>query len=141
MDTKGRLSVPSGFRMELQRRSEKAPVLTNLGDHLALYPADVWEKKEETLLELSDMQPDVQDYQRYMVADATDAPLDAQGRILVPAPLRKEAGLESKVLIAGVLDKIEIWNPERFEERKRMTLHRLDDIQKSVDRHRNPRGA
>jgi MraZ protein len=127
--------------MELQRRSEKAPVLTNLGDHLALYPADVWEKKEESLLELSDMQPDVQDYQRYMVADATDAPLDAQGRILVPAPLRKEAALESKVLIAGVLDKIEIWNPERFEERKRMTLHRLDDIQKSVDRHRNPRGA
>ena len=141
MDTKGRLSVPSGFRMELQRRSEKDPVLTNHGDHLALYPADVWDKKEHELLEYSDMQPDVQDFQRYMVADASDAPLDAQGRILVPALLRKEAGLGSKVLLAGVLEKIEIWDPERFEEKKRMTLRRLDEIQKSVDGHRSPRGV
>ena len=78
MDTKGRLSVPAGFRTELQRRSEKAPILTNAGDHLALYPADVWEQKERELLEYSEMQPDVQDYQRYMVADAVDVPLDAQ---------------------------------------------------------------
>ena len=140
MDTKGRLSVPSGFRMELQRRSEKAPVLTNLGDHLALYPADVWEQKERELLEFSEMQPDVQDFQRYVVADANDAPLDAQGRILVPALLRNEAELGSKVLLAGVLQKIEIWNPERFEEKKRLTLRRLDEIQKSVDGHRGPRG-
>ena len=141
MDTKGRLSVPSGFRMELQRRSEKAPVLTNLGDHLALYPADVWEQKEHELLEFSEMQPDVQDFQRYVVADANDAPLDAQGRILVPALLRNEAELGSKVLLAGVLQKIEIWNPERFEEKKRLTLRRLDEIQKSVDGHRGPRGV
>ena len=141
MDTKGRLSVPSGFRMELQRRSEKAPVLTNLGDHLALYPADVWEQKERELLEFSEMQPDVQDFQRYVVADANDAPIDAQGRILVPALLRNEAELGSKVLLAGVLQKIEIWNPERFEEKKRLTLRRLDEIQKSVDGHRGPRGV
>jgi len=141
MDTKGRVSIPSGFRVELQDRSQNAPVLTNHGDHLVLYPADVWEAKEAELLEYPDLQPDVQDFQRYVVADATDAPLDGQGRILVPALLRKEAELESKVLIAGVLDKIEIWNPERFEERKRMTLRRIDEIQKSVDRHRSPRGA
>lgn len=141
MDSKGRLSVPSGFRSELNRRSENAPVLTNHGDHLALYPADVWEKKERELLDMSDMQPDVQDFQRYVVADACDCPLDAQGRILVPGLLRKEAELGSKVLIAGVLEKIEIWNPERFEEKKRLTLRRLDDIQKSVDGHRRQRDA
>lgn len=141
MDGKGRLSVPSGFRMELQRRSEKAPILTNFGDHLALYPADVWEKKEQDLLGFSEMQPDVQDLQRFLVADAYDAPLDAQGRILVPALLRKEAELGSKVLIAGVLEKIELWNPERFEEKKRLTLRRIDEIQKNVDSHRSPRGA
>ena len=141
MDGKGRVSVPSGFRMELQRRSEKAPILTNDGDHLTLYPADAWEKKEEELLDLSAMQPDVQDLQRYMVADAYDTPLDAQGRILVPALLRKEAELGSKVLIAGVLERIEIWNPERFEEKKRLTIRRLPEIQQSVDSHRSPRGA
>ena len=72
--------------------------------------------------------------------DACDCPLDAQGRILVPGLLRKEAELGSKVLIAGVLEKIEIWNPERFEEKKRLTLRRLDEIQKSVDGHRRQHG-
>ena len=131
--TKGRLSIPSGFRVEIQRRSEKDPVLTNYGDHLALFPADVWEQKEAELLQLSDFDTDAQDFQRYVVGDANDCPIDGQGRILVPSLLRKEAELENKVIIAGVLNKIEIWNPERFDQKKRMTLMRLGEIQKNVD--------
>jgi MraZ protein len=133
LDAKGRLSIPSGFRMEIQRRSEKAPVLTNHGDHLALYPADEWETKEQDLLTLSDLQTDVQDYQRYVIAEANDAPIDNQGRILIPALLRKDAELGSKVIIAGVLNKVEIWAPERFEQKKQMTQMRLESIQESVD--------
>ena len=141
VDTKGRLSIPSGFRVEIQRRSEKDPVLTNYGDHLALFPADVWEQKESDLLELSDYDTEAQDFQRYVVGDANDCPIDAQGRILVPSLLRKEAELESKVIIAGVLNKIEIWNPERFDEKKRMTLMRLSEIQKNVDPSRREPGG
>jgi MraZ protein len=126
--------------MELERRSEKDPILTSQGDHLALYPADVWFEKERDLLELSDLQPDVQDFQRYVVADACDAPIDKQGRVLVPATLRKDGDLGSKVIIAGVLNKIEIWDPERFEFKKKLTLMRIDEIQKSVAEHRRPRG-
>ncbi len=136
MDAKGRLSIPSGFRVEIQRRSEKAPVLTNFGDHLALYPADVWEAKEQDLLSLSDLQTDVQDLQRYVIAEANDAPIDNQGRILIPALLRKDAELGSKVILAGVLNKIEIWAPERFEQKKQMTQMRLTSIQESVDARR-----
>jgi MraZ protein len=136
MDTKGRLSIPSGFRVEIQRRSENAPVLTNRGDHLELFPADVWERKEEELLQLSEFDTDAQDFQRYVVGDASDSPLDAQGRILVPALLRNEADLGAKVLIFGVLNKIEIWNPQRFEEKKRITVMRLPEIEKNVDLNR-----
>ena len=140
MDGKGRVSVPSGFRMEIQRRSEKAPVLTSYGDHLALYPADEWDAKERDLLTLSDLQTDVQDYQRYVVGEANDAPIDNQGRILIPALLRKDAELGTKVIIAGVLNKVEIWSPERFEEKKRLTQLRLEDIQESVDQKRRELG-
>ena len=140
LDAKGRLSIPSGLRMEIQRRSEKAPILTNYGDHLALYPADEWEAKERDLLTLSDLQTDVQDYQRYVIAEANDAPIDNQGRILIPALLRKNAQLGSKVIIAGVLNKVEIWSPERFEEKKRMTQLRLETIQESVDQKRRKQG-
>ncbi|MCS5634919.1 MAG: division/cell wall cluster transcriptional repressor MraZ [Myxococcota bacterium] len=140
MDTKGRLSIPSGFRVEIQRRSQNDPVLTSQGAHLALFPADEWEKKEEVLIGLSDFDTDAQDLQRLLVGEASDSPLDAQGRILVPTLMRKEAELETKVLVIGVLDRIELWNPERFEEKKRMTLLRYEEIKKNVDPNRQQPG-
>jgi MraZ protein len=133
MDTKGRVSIPSGFRVEIQRRSQNDPVLASEGGHLSLFPADEWEKKEETLLQLSEFDSDAQDLQRIMVGEASDSPLDAQGRILVPTLMRKEADLETKILVVGVLNRVELWNPERYEEKKRMTALRFEEINKNVD--------
>ncbi len=141
MDKKGRVSIPSGFRVEIQRRSENAPVLTNYQDHLALHPADEWEAKEQELMQMSDLQPEVQAYRRFVVSGATECPIDNQGRILIPGYLREHADLDTKVVIAGVLDKIEIWNPERFAESQKMTLLQLDSIQRTVDESRKVEGA
>ncbi|HIG00353.1 MAG TPA: division/cell wall cluster transcriptional repressor MraZ [Myxococcales bacterium] len=140
MDTKGRVSIPSGFRVEIQRRSQNDPILASQGSHLALFPADEWEKKEETLLGLSEFDTDAQDLQRIMVGEASDSPLDAQGRILVPTLMRKEAELASKVLVIGVLNRIELWNPERYEEKKRMTSLRYEEINRNVDPNRQQPG-
>lgn len=137
VDQKGRMSIPSGFRMEIQRRSEKAPILTNYRDHLALHPADEWEVTEKELLEMSDLQPNVQNYRRFIVSGAVECPIDNQGRILIPAYLREHAGLKKKALIAGVLDRIEIWEPRRFAENNEQTLQRLPEIQESVDASRD----
>ena len=101
-----------------------------------LYPSDDWAKIESGLLEMSDLQPDVKDYQRFVVSGAVECPIDNQGRILLPAYLREHGELGNKAVIAGVLEKIEIWNPERFAENQQRTLLRLDDIQKSVDQTR-----
>lgn len=133
IDAKGRMSIPSGFRMEIQRRSEKPPILTNYQDHLALHPADEWEKTEEELLSLRDLRPEVQNYRRFIVSGAVECPIDNQGRILIPAYLREHAGLKNKATLAGVLDRIEIWEPGRFAENQQLTLHRLPEIQLSVD--------
>lgn len=141
MDKKGRVSIPSGFRVEIQRRSEKPPILTNYRDYLALHPADDWDVTERDLMDMSNLQPDVQDYRRFVISGAVECPIDTQGRILIPAYLRDHAGLDGKVIIAGVLDRIEVWNPERFEENQKMTLLRLGEIQKSVDQSRRTQGA
>ena len=127
------MSIPSGFRVEIQRRSEKPPILTNYRDHLALHPADQWEETEAELMTMSDLNPEVQNYRRFIVSGAVECPIDNNGRILVPAYLREHAGLKNKALIAGVLDRIEIWEPGRFAENQQNTLHRLPEIQKAVD--------
>lgn len=118
--------------MELQRRSEKPPILTRTEDHLELYGAEEWESIEAGLLSKPDLSDDVKKLRRFMVGNASDCPIDSQGRILVPPRLRQHAQLDKDVVILGVLDRIELWDAELFEQDDSLTLSRYSDIQKSV---------
>ena len=120
--------------MQIQRRSENPPILTPRKDHLALYPFEDWQAIEADLAGKSDLIPEVQSYQRFVVANATECPIDSQGRILIPRHMRAHARLKGKVTIAGVLDKLEIWDTDLYEQDHRKTLERLPDIQLAVAR-------
>lgn len=137
MDGKGRLSVPSVFRNELIGDGEGPPMLVNQRDHLALFPAKEWAAIEEKLLAMSSLDPDAQRLRRFYASGSVPCPVDSQGRILVPAFLREHADLDSKVTVAGVLERVEIWNPARFDASHAGTMHELDDIQRTVEP--NPR--
>lgn len=132
MDAKGRTSIPSGFRGELQRRSDGPPILTNLLDCLALYPCEAWFDIERRLSEASPMQPEVQAFQRFLVSGAVECPIDGQGRILVPGHLREHAQLRREVTIAGVGPRIEIWDKARFDEDLARTQKRFHEISSAV---------
>ncbi len=108
-------------------------MLVNQKDYLALYPAKVWAAEEQRLLSTSSLDPDAQSLKRFYAAGSVPCPLDTQGRILVPGFLREHASLDSKVIVAGVFEHIEIWNPSRFVEKHTSTIHGFDDIQRSVD--------
>ena len=110
LDSKGRVSIPSGFRLELQRRSERAPILTNADQCLLLYPYEDWCDFEQRIVGLSSFDPDVQAFARMMISGASECPIDAQGRILVPPVLREHARLEREAMIAGVGPRIELWD-------------------------------
>jgi MraZ protein len=134
LDNKGRVSVPMGFRMEIQRLGgDRAPVLTRSKEHIRLYPADTWDAMERRLASMSSFNPDVQNLQRFLIGNCAECPVDAQGRITIPAPFRDFADLAGKITLSGVLDRIEIWNYDRFEASQMLTLDRLDDIQVAVD--------
>ena len=134
LDNKGRVSVPAGYRMEIQRLGgDAAPILTRGKDHLLLYPARTWEAIEESLASKSNLLPNVQSYARFLIGGCTECPVDGQGRITIPAVLRNHADLEGKITLAGVLDKIEIWNHDRFEAAQMLTLGSLEAIQTAVD--------
>ena len=134
IDKKGRLSIPVAFRTEFQRRSEKAPMLTLSKNHLELYPRDDYDAMERSLAERPDLQPDVQALRRVLIGQATECPIDSQGRIQVGPTAREHAQLEGKVTLIGNLQKVEIWHTELFEDYVQMTLARLEEIQRSVDK-------
>ena len=108
-------------------------MLVNQRDHLALFPAKEWAAIEQRLLEMSPLDPDAQRLRRFYASGSVPCPIDSQGRILVPGFLRDHAGLENKVIVAGVLERVEIWSPAKFESSQADTMHELDQIQRSVD--------
>lgn len=134
LDNKGRVSIPMGFRMEIQRLGgDRSPFLARHNDHIRLYPAETWDAMERKLQSKSSFNPDVQRLQRLLIGNCAECPVDAQGRITIPASFRDFADLAGKITLSGVLDRIEIWNHDRFEASQLLTLTRLDEIQVAVD--------
>jgi len=137
IDAKGRLSMPASYRAQLQQTKDAPPILTNLQDHLELYPHEDWLEIEERLSQAAaSLQPEAQDLQRFMVSGAVEAPIDGQGRILVPPYLRQHAGLEREVAIAGVGRHVELWDRTRFDQHLARTQARLNEIASVVARSR-----
>jgi len=123
-DEKGRLAVPSAFRKLLTKDNEPTSVVITKSDKcLVAYPIDKWEQLEKKLAALSQFDPKVVAFQRYFVAQAVECQIDKAGRILIPANLRKFAGIDRECSLVGSLTKFEIWSTARWEE----TINELSD--------------
>ena len=110
IDAKGRLAMPARLREEL---GERFTVTKGLDGCLAVYPEKEWEALEDRIRGLGNGEK-ARRVKRYYFANAFDAQLDAQGRILIPAGLREFADLQKDVVVIGQLDHAEIWNSEKW---------------------------
>jgi MraZ protein len=77
---------------------------------LWLYPLPEWDKLELTISKLPTLDKMAGKLRRFVIGYATEAEMDAQGRILLPEKLRKFARMEKKLILVGQLNKFEIWN-------------------------------
>ncbi len=107
LDNKGRLAVPAKFRKILKTG---AVVTRGLDNCLFLYPKKEWEALAEKLSKLPISQSKARAFSRLMLAGAADVEFDSQGRITLPEHLRKFANLKKKTIIAGLFDRLEIWD-------------------------------
>jgi len=132
IDKKGRLSIPAGFRMELQRRSEKAPVLSPEEECLVLYPYDEWEVFQAGLEAANQLDKNVQRLMRFFIGQAQDAPVDSQGRVLIPKNLREHARLDRDVSLMGMGSRIEIWDTPTLDRVMQETTENLDAMRAAI---------
>lgn len=115
LDDKGRLSIPAKFRRELTG----GLVVTRGLDHcLWLYPKDEWEEMAKRLAALPVSQANSRAFARLMLAGAWDAELDSQGRVIIPEYLRSFATLDKKITVAGLYNRVEIWDEAKWAEYK-----------------------
>ena len=113
LDAKGRLIIPTKFREEL---GDEFIVTKGLDGCLFVFPQNEWQAFEEKLRTLPLTQKGARQFTRFFVAGATPCTLDKQGRILLPAVLREFAGLDKDVVLAGMLNRVEIWSKEKWTE-------------------------
>ena len=123
IDTIGRLIIPSKFREEL---GDEFVLTKGLDGCLSIYPMEQWKIFEKKLEALPLTNKNARQFSRFFVAGATPCELDRQGRILLPLPLREFAGLEKDVVLAGMLNRIEIWSKTKWMENN--SCDNMDDI-------------
>lgn len=110
IDPKGRLIIPAKFREDL---GDEFVVTKELGGALSIYPSEGWKTFEEKLSTLPRSKAHVV---RFFSGSAVDSGLDKQGRVQLSAALREHAELEKEVVLVGVLDRVEIWDKEKWIE-------------------------
>ena len=117
VDAKGRFLLPAGFKRQLPD-GEITTFVINRGFEkcLSLYPKKSWDPLYNQISTLNDFDPKVREFRRYFLNGATEVEQDSAGRILIPQNLKDYAGLGKDIVLAAAVDKIEIWDKEKYQQ-------------------------
>jgi MraZ protein len=116
IDEKGRIKMPAAFRDIIQQKYGSEFFVTSInGDHVRLYPLPEWEKFEQNLSQLPEMEPVKEKFLRRTNFFGRQATMDNQGRLLIHPPLRNKADLNGDLAILGYVTHLQVWNSSKFE--------------------------
>jgi MraZ protein len=118
LDKKGRMAIPVKFRHQLK---DGAVITRGLDNCLFLYTKKEWEKLAEKLATLPISQANSRAFSRLMLAGAMDVGLDKQGRVVMPEYLRVFAKFKKSLVVAGLYNRLEIWDEEEWTKYKNQT--------------------
>jgi len=116
IDPKGRIIVPTRFRDVIKASGEDRVVITRMDGCLFAYAHDRWREMEQKILHLPEKSEEMRRFQRRFISAAQDCKCDAQGRVLIPQFLKNYSELEKEIVLAGMLDRFEIWSRARWDQ-------------------------
>jgi len=134
VDHKGRIFIPSKLRKRIINKGKRIVAVTRGFDRcLSIYSLKVWKGFEDKLLALPQSKKKNRFVVRYFLENKEEVEVDTQGRIKIPQHLLDYAKIEKEVVIAGVLDRIEIWNPEIHRKEFEGMENIKDEILESLE--------
>lgn len=113
LENKGRLAVPKKFRQDLGQR---LVISRGLDGCLFIFSLPKWQELAEKLTKSSLTKKDARAFNRFLTYSAAEVVFDKQGRVLIPEFLRNYAGIKNEVVVAGALDRLELWDKKRFDQ-------------------------
>lgn len=134
IDSKGRVSIPAKLRKFVDPKSNDAFVMTRgTTKCIDIYPMNFWEELVQNKLnQLNSFEPQEAMFLRMFLQQAAEDKLDSQARLLIPKNLIEYAEINKEVLILGAIKKIEIWNPQNYEEYLKSSELSYEEIAKQV---------
>ncbi len=117
LDSKGRLSLPSGMRKQLNPEDQEQFVVNRgLGGNLNLYPLSEWDRVMAKLRKLNRFKAKNLKFVRMFQNGATKLSVDGNGRILLPKALMEFAGVTKEIVLAANIDQFEIWDKAKYDD-------------------------
>jgi transcriptional regulator MraZ len=124
LDDKNRLTLPAKFR---QAFADGVFVARGIDPCLLVFPPGGWKSfVEGQMAGLSPFSREARQMSRLLFSGAVETELDRQGRVVIPTPLLEHAGLEREVVVAGVRDHLELWEPRSWRKE-------LDEVEGSAE--------
>jgi transcriptional regulator MraZ len=135
IDDKNRLTLPARFR-----EAFAAGVVVTRGLDSCLYvltPGDWQRLVEDSLRPLDPLSREARELERYFFSAAAEATLDKQGRVMIPAPLAGYAQLGRDVVVAGVRNRLEIWDRDAWRKQRDEFEGSAEHVAERLARQRN----
>ncbi len=129
LDEKKRVSLPKAFRSGL---GKKMVVTRGLDTCLFVFPMSEWKKVASKLDKLSFAQADTRGFNRFILSGAAEIETDAAGRILIPDHQKEFAGLGKSIVFAGVSERVEVWDSEKWKNYKAAILSKADAMSEKL---------
>lgn len=115
-DAKGRIKLPAALLRQIGE-GENLRFVINRGfeDCLVLYTKEQWKKETEKLSALNPYDKKHRQFMRFYFRGATELSADSSDRILLPKQLTSHAGIEKDIVLFAHMDKVEIWDKQKYE--------------------------
>ncbi len=117
VDSKGRIIIPAPFREIISSNYSPKLYITNapFDKCLYIYPFEEWNKLQEQVRNKPRSDKAIRYFLRRVIASAVETEMDKQGRILIPVALREDANINNNVVLAGQIDRIELWDRNEWD--------------------------
>jgi MraZ protein len=119
VDEKRRVQIPAKWRpadASIVFTLVLWPKGTMLEACLLVLPPEEWAALVQKLKGLPFADPQAQELRRIIGRNSDRVTVDKSGRICLPEEMAKAAAIDDRAVLLGMVDRFEIWNPERYEE-------------------------
>jgi MraZ protein len=135
LDAKNRFNIPSAIRKMVGPEANDTLIFAPGFEqqNLYVYPLDEWKRLTDSFKKFKPNDVNAQNFIRFFVSGAHTVTMDTQGRIMLPARILEMAQIKSELLILGMVNKMEVWNPEKYSEFRSKIGLNLSQLVKEIN--------